>query len=123
VRLLQLPEAAKKALSESKITEGHARAILALKEDESKQTELLNLILHHGWSVRQAEQFVTASRKSSGEAKTVTKHMATHNPETVRLGETLKTSVTIRRTAKGGKLEIYFKDDKELERITKELLN
>jgi ParB family chromosome partitioning protein len=123
VRLLQLPEAAKKALSESKITEGHARAILALKEDESKQTELLNLILQHGWSVRQAEQFVTASRKSSGEAKTVTKHMATHNPETVRLGETLKTSVTIRRTAKGGKLEIYFKDDKELERITKELLN
>jgi ParB family chromosome partitioning protein len=123
VRLLQLPEQAKKALIESKITEGHARAILALKEDEAKQTELLDLILQHGWSVRQAEQFVTASRKSTGEAKAVTKHMATHNQETTRLGETLKTNVTIRRTAKGGKLEIYFKDDQDLERITKELLN
>jgi ParB family chromosome partitioning protein len=122
VRLLQLPEAAKKALIESKISEGHARAILALKEDESKQTELLDLILRHGWSVRQAEQFVTASRKSTGEVKAVTKHMATHNQETARLGETLKTNVTIRRTAKGGKLEIYFKDDQDLERITKELL-
>lgn len=122
VRLLQLPEAAKKALIESKISEGHARAILALKEDESKQTELLDLIMQHGWSVRQAEQFVTASRKSTGEAKAVTKHMATHNQETARLGKALKTNVTIRRTAKGGKLEIYFKDDQDLERITKELL-
>lgn len=122
VRLLQLPEAAKKALIESKISEGHARAILALKDDESKQAELLDLILQHSWSVRQAEQFVTASRKSTGEAKAVTKHMATHNQETARLGETLKTNVTIRRTAKGGRLEIYFKDDQDLERITQELL-
>lgn len=121
VRLLQLPEAAKTALVEAKITEGHARAILALKDDKIQQKELLGLIMQHGWSVRQAEQFVTASRKSVGEAKTVKSHMATHNQETEQLGKRLKTSVTIRRTAKGGRLEIHFKDDNDLQRITGQL--
>src|SRR5258708_1322762 len=38
VRLLQLPENARKALEDNKITEGHARAILALKDSLEKQT-------------------------------------------------------------------------------------
>lgn len=122
VRLLQLPDAAKQALISGKITEGHARAILALREDTGKQEELLSAILEHGWSVRQAEQYVTASRKSTGEAKTVKTHMATHNQETERLGASLKASVTIKRTAKGGRLEIHFKDDDDLQRITTQLI-
>jgi ParB family transcriptional regulator, chromosome partitioning protein len=55
VRLLQLPEPALKALQENKISEGHARAILALKTDEKLQKELLNKIITQGITVRQAE--------------------------------------------------------------------
>ncbi len=126
VRLLQLPKSAKTALTTGQISEGHARAILALRDEDTKQEELLDSILKFGWSVRQAEQFVAASRKN-GEAKStdnksIKKHMATTNSQTESLGQKLKTEVTIKRTAKGGKLEIFFKDDKDLERITNSLI-
>lgn len=123
-RLLQLPRAAKDALSKQQITEGHARAILALKDEPERQNELLNSIINFGWSVRQAEQFVNASKKqnSNDKPKGIKKHMATHNEDTTKIGQKLNTQVTIKRTAKGGKLEIFFKDDAELERITKTLL-
>ncbi len=123
VRLLQLPDNAKKALQAKKISEGHARAILALKDSPNKQSELLASILEHGWSVRQAEQFVTGSRQSHHKPRAVTQHMATSNLQTQALSKQLNTSVTIKRTAKGGKLEVYFKDDADLERIAKQLLS
>lgn len=123
VRLLQLPEDAKKALANQQITEGHARAILALKDDLESQAELLSSITSYGWSVRQAEQFVVANKKKGDATKpAVKKHMATRNEQTEEIGKRLKTDVTIKRTAKGGKIEIFFKDDSELERITKTLL-
>src|SRR5690606_17338541 len=67
VRLLQLPPEALDALRESKLTEGHARAILALKPYPEKQKELLDAILSQGWSVRQAERFVEIGRASCRE--------------------------------------------------------
>ncbi len=123
-RLLQLPQVAKEALANHEITEGHARAILALKGEPNRQVELLASITNFGWSVRQAEQFVAATKKQEEQdkPKAIKKHMATHNEQTLLIGERLKTQVSIKRTAKGGKLEIFFKDDTDLERITKNLL-
>ena len=93
------------------ISEGHARSILALKGDSQKQQELLTSIISNGWSVRQAEQFViTAKQGSSGPKETKAK-MATTTRETKQLGAFLKTPVSIRRTAKGGKLELHFSSD------------
>lgn len=124
VRLLQLPDDAKTALRNAKISEGHARAILALKSDDSAQKQLLKLIISRGWSVRQAEQFVTATKKGvASQPKAVTKHMATTTPQTESLSKKLRTDVSVRRTAKGGKLEIYFKDDDDLRRITGSLIS
>lgn len=64
VRLLQLPDFARKALSKGRITEGHARSILALK-DEKLQKTLLDNIENQGWSVRRAEQFVSESKEGA----------------------------------------------------------
>ncbi len=123
VRLLQLPKPASQALKNGLISEGHARAILALKENPQKQSELLESVLKFGWSVRQAEQFVTASRQEEKKSATkVKEHMATTNPQTEALAKRLNTSINIKRTAKGGKLEVYFKDDDDLQRITNELI-
>lgn len=116
VRLLQLPDTAKEALRAGKITEGHARAILALKGDEVLQGELLSNIQKFGWSVRQAEQFVNSAKKG-GQTKTIKKHMATKTENTELLSKKLGSPVTIKRTAKGGKLEIHFTDDQDLQRI------
>lgn len=122
VRLLQLPKEAQKALNEGQIFEGHARAILSLKDTPEKQAELLTNIQRQGWSVRQAEQFVTSVKEGYKETKATRERMQTETPETKTLSKRLGGSpVHIRRMAKGGKLEIGFKSDEELEQILKAL--
>ncbi len=121
VRLLQLPEEARNALASGKISEGHARAVLALKQTPEKQQELLHAVMTHGWSVRQAERFVNSVKSGIQETKAVHARVETETPETKRLGKRLHTNVQIRRMAKGGKIEIGFKNDDELARIIETL--
>lgn len=117
VRLLQLPLKARNALVEGKISEGHARAVLSLKNDQKRQDYLVDAIISQGWSVRQAERFATSVKAGVKEAKKAHAHTQTETPATKSLSKKLATPVTIRRTAKGGKLEITFSDDKDLKRI------
>lgn len=119
-RLLQLSDDAKKALHEQRITEGHARAILALK-DPKAQLALLQLIEKHGWSVRQAERYVIAQKQGLKTSQAAEKRVATTTPQTEKLSQRLKTTVTLRRTAKGGKIEIGFKNETDLKRIISSL--
>jgi ParB family chromosome partitioning protein len=122
VRLLQLPEDARQALAEGKISEGHARAILALKTTPELQTELLELIIKNTWSVRQAEQFVNTHKQGIVKEKAIKEHMATETAETKQISKKLQTPVSLRRTAKGGRLELHFKTDEELQNLL-DLLN
>jgi ParB family transcriptional regulator, chromosome partitioning protein len=117
VRLLRLPENARDALAAGKISEGHARAILALKGDAERQTYLLKTIIEQGWSVRQAERFVTSVKAGVKQTEQAHARVQTETPATKALGKKLGTPVHVRRTARGGKLEITFKDDSELDRI------
>lgn len=119
-RLLQLPDSARAALADGKISEGHARAILALKGQGQKQSELLRSILDNGWTVRQAEQFVVAAKggATSAVARTAT---ASETALTKQLSEKLGTVVKIRRGANGGQLIIHFNSDDELGRISDQL--
>lgn len=119
VRLLTLPQAARDALAEQRISEGHARAILAIKQNPAKQAELLELIIKKGWSVRQAERFVVALRTSSPviKSKTIQEKISAETPATKALSHQLKAPVSIRRTARGGKLEIGFKSETDLNRL------
>lgn len=117
VRLLGLPDAAKKSLAQQKISEGHARAILALKS-EDQQLELLGLIIKNGWSVRKAEQYVKARKAGADTPQQAAKNTRSETPETKRLSKRLKTSVSVRPMANGGRLIIEYKDDNDLARIT-----
>jgi ParB family chromosome partitioning protein len=125
VRLMQLPDNAKEALRNGTISEGHARAVLALKGDAEHQEALLKHIVKQGWTVRQAEQFAVSVKQGHKEApNTRTKapeRMRTETPVTKRLSKKLSAPVFIRRTAKGGKLEVVFKSDEELQSILKVL--
>lgn len=121
-RLLQLPPEAQQALHEQKISEGHARAILSLKNAPEAQQELLKLIQSHGWSVRQAEQYAITHKKGLKRPQQIAKRMETQTPVTKQLSAQLKVPVAIRRTAKGGRLELSFKTDNELNRLLKDLL-
>jgi ParB family chromosome partitioning protein len=117
VRLLQLPEAARQALYDQQITEGHARAILALKQWPEKQAELLQLIIKNDWPVRQAERYVVSIKEGYKDKKATRQRMQTETPATKRLSKRIGAPVHIRRTAKGGKLEIRFNSDEELEKV------
>lgn len=121
VRLLQLPEAARTALHEKKMTEGHARAILSLKDFPEKQQQLLKSIVEQGWSVRQAERFVTSIKEGFKDTPATKQRMQTENQATKELSKRVGAPVHIRRTAKGGKLEIGFTSDDELAKILKHL--
>lgn len=119
IRLLALPSEAKQALLEQKISEGHARQILALEADPDAQKTLLGHITAKKWSVRRAEQFVIGYKKGTGEAKQQAAKGATRTqtPLTKKLAVKLNTDVKVKTTAKGGQLIIVFKNDHDLERI------
>jgi ParB family chromosome partitioning protein len=119
VRLIQLPIDAQNALRDHAITEGHARMILSLKDSPDKQEHLLNAIIKDGWSVRMAERYVTSLKEGAKTEAAAKARVSTETPATKQLAKRLGAPVHLRRTAKGGKLEIGFKDDADLERITK----
>jgi ParB family chromosome partitioning protein len=115
VRLLQLPESALQALRENKISEGHARAILALRTDEKRQNELLNKIIVQGISVRQAESFVQAS-KLTDRPKLAQK---IKNPDTILLLNKIKPKLAKKisvkeKTESTGSITIKYSSSEEL---------
>lgn len=117
VRLLQLPPSATSALQEDKISEGHARTLLSLKESPTAQEELLILIQQRGWSVRQAEQFVVATKSGEKDTKVVQKRIKANNPKTEALSKTLSRPVSIKHMAKGGRLEIGYTTQEDLSNL------
>jgi ParB family chromosome partitioning protein len=119
VRLLHLPNDAREALVSGSITEGHARSILALKALPEKQADLLNKIIANSWSVRQAEQYVTALKQGVPNQDVVKTRIATETPETKNLSHKFNTRVSLKRTAKGGRIELHFKDESELDNLIK----
>lgn len=123
MRLLKLPIKAKGALNKGVITEGHARQIVALK-DEPSQLKLLELIIKNNWTVRQAEQFVVGHKKAGPEQKASAgvRRTLSETPQTKQLSKRLNAPVQIKNMAHGGQLVIKFKDEKELDRLIGDLL-
>ena len=121
VRLLQLPEPAREALASGNISEGHARAVLSLKALPEQQQTLLRSIIKHGWSVRQAEQFAVSHKQGSQVKQTVKDRMATETPETKELSSILNVPVSVKRTARGGRIELHFKTEEDYAAIINKL--
>jgi ParB family chromosome partitioning protein len=121
VRLLQLPVDAREALAGGAISEGHARQVLALKDSPKAQTELLRLITQNGWSVRQAERYVSSLKAGVKESKAAQERVNGDTPETERLSQRFGTKVRVHRTAKGGRVEIAFTSDEQLAKLLAEL--
>ncbi len=117
-RLLQLPVDAREALRVGKISEGHARAILALRGQDQLQLELLRSILNNKLTVRQAEEFVLKAKRAKKQPYTLNDKALAND-----LSNKLSTKVNIKHTAKGGQLIISFKDQAELERLANNFNN
>lgn len=122
IRLLNLPHPAKLALQAGKITEGHARAILSL-EEPAHQLQLLELIIKSRLNVREAEEVARKLKSSGSDHQPVKARQirSEYSALTNNLGKVLGTKVSIRKTAKGGKLMIEYYSDEELNRITNQI--
>ena len=121
LRLLKLPDVVKNALIEGRISEGHARALLALSTPEA-QTAALRTVLKQEFNVRQTEELV---RKLSGE-KPSRKPKPAVVPELAELEERLRSSlgtkVIVRSGRKGGTVTIHYYSDEELDALIGRLL-
>jgi ParB family chromosome partitioning protein len=116
LRLLKLPPACRQALIDGVISEGHARALLALPTAEA-QSAALGTILKRHLNVRQTEELVQRLLgQRSRRARSVRR-----TPEEKALEEQLMralgTRVSLRLGRKGGSLVIHFYSDEELEAL------
>jgi ParB family chromosome partitioning protein len=121
VRLLKLPEEARRALAEGQITEGHARALLRL-ETLHEQRQLLRAILEDGLSVRQAETRAERERAEPARKRGARARPGTRDPQARHLEEqfrrALGTKVTlVRHRSGGGRLIVEFFSDEELQAL------
>lgn len=121
LRLLKLPEPVKKALAENRISEGHARALLALHTTEA-QTTTLHTVIQRELNVRQTEELV---QKMLGQVP-AKKAITTPNPEILaiedRLRSHLGTKVSLTRRRKGGSILIQFYSEEEFSSLIDKLL-
>lgn len=121
VRLLQLPQEAKDALNEGTISEGHARSILALREFPDEQIKLLHFIIQDKWSVRTSESY--ANQIKSGKSPKQKRIISSRdNNLSQKLSGYFGSKVAINRGSRGGKIQIAFSSDKELNDITKKMI-
>jgi len=122
LRLLKLPDTVKNALIEGRISEGHARALLALPNAEA-QAAALRTVTAQELNVRQTEELV---RKLSGE-KPASKPKPITPPDVVELEERLRaslgTKVILRSGRKGGTLTIHYYSNEELDALMGRLTN
>jgi ParB family chromosome partitioning protein len=121
LRLLKLPQAVLAALAAMRITEGHARAMLALPSVQA-QLAVLQTVLNQDLNVRQTEALV---RQLSGQRPESLAPRVTA-PEVLdiedRLRRRLGTKVTVHHGKKGGTVTIHYYSNEELEAIVSQIL-
>ena len=122
LRLLHLPEYVKEDLLSGQLTEGHARALLALLSSPATMKEIRDQIIAKQLSVRQTEKLIkTITREVTAKAPSKTKEKefsksvkkAFENQMTNRLSS----QVYINQKGSRGKIEIEYYSYDDLERI------
>ncbi len=123
MRLLNLDRGVKKALSEGRLSEGQARAILGVGDDVVAQRQLLARIVRKNMTVREIEDLARTFRRNPGKQTEAVKQKRQQSSALTReLGKHLGTKVSITPTAKGGRLVIEYYSEEELERLYSQLL-
>ena len=121
LRLAQLPAAIRTLLSEGKVTEGHARALLGL-ETEEQMVQLAERIQAEKLSVRKTEELVREYLSGKPAAPPPGQEVKSATPkefdEASRLmREVLELPVRVKPLRRGGKVEIRFREREELQTI------
>jgi ParB family chromosome partitioning protein len=123
LRLLRLPEDIQLLVEESKLSMGHARALLGI-DDADKQREIARGIIERSLSVRDTERTVKriAAGETSDAAPTVPSERgsdANTRAAESKLRRRLGTQVHIlpNQSGDGGKIEVQYYNDSDLQRV------
>lgn len=119
LRLLRLSESIQKLIIEDKISQGHARALLAI-EDEELQNKLAMDIVKNELSVRELERLIKNLNKKPGKKREkVSDELDIFYEEyEEKIRQLLGTQVHINRKDRTkGKIEIEYYSNEEFERI------
>jgi ParB family chromosome partitioning protein len=121
LRLLKLPAGIQELIEEGKITVGHAKAILAIDENDLRW-DLARRIVEQKLSVREAEKL--ARNLGSRREKISVQRDANLEVAEVKLMRHLGTKVRImpNRNGKGGKIEIDYYSEAELNELYQRLM-
>ena len=112
MRLLNLPEDAKKAMVENGLSEGVMRPLITA--DKSVIEKAVPLIVSEGWSARRVEQFIAANRKKSSAVAVKTDAQA---KQEMALSEKYGTKVRVAARS----VTFSCKDEKELQELIDKL--
>lgn len=117
IRLLGLSQPVQELISDGKLTMGHGRALLGLKNKKGL-TQLVNRVMKDSLNVRQLEKLVQELNDDvSRETKKKERKDVFIEEQETRLRERFGTTVTIKQSKKKGKIELEFFSKEDLERI------
>jgi len=121
LRLAHLPENIQTLLGDGKISEGHARALLGLQNEE-QMTQLAHKVGKEKLSVRKTEELVRemladprTSSQAAPEQRATTP--AQFNEASRLIRDAIALPVRVKSLRSGGKVEIRFREPQELEAL------
>jgi ParB family chromosome partitioning protein len=119
VRLLKLPEEIREHVAAERLSMGHARAILGLPGEE-EQLRVARDVVSRNLSVRETEALVKRATSPGAPRAKVENDVHTRAAEE-RLRFALGTRVRIVRRRRGGRIEVEFGSEEELQRLFEHL--
>lgn len=124
LRLLNLPATVQKKVASGVLSAGHARALLALP-DEQAMDQLATRIIAEGLSVRSTEEIVSMQLAAAPQQKRRRANTANPwagSPAQRSLEDRFETKVSIKGTPQHGRIEIVFSSPEDMDRIMKLLI-
>lgn len=116
LRLLELPEDAQKLLFDNKITAGHARAILSVPDKEGR-AKLTRKLEDGKLTVRETENLARLMSNKTNPKAPKEPIPASYKSVARELKNNLDTNVKVKSSKGKNRIEIEFKDERDLERI------
>ncbi len=118
LRLRQLPDPIKNSILEGALTEGHARALVGIKTP-AQQRAVWKTILSKNLSVRETEALIKNLKPKATQPKKTTPNTEQiyFSDLAAEISRQLGTKVRIQKRGRGGKVEIEFYSDDDLDRL------
>jgi ParB family chromosome partitioning protein len=132
LRILQLPEAVRTLIQDGKLSEGHARAILGLKNEE-QMDYLVGRIQREKLSVRRTEELVreiladeqmtekaasaTQPEESTANEMSGADEYNEYEAASQMITDAIELPVKVKQSRRGGKIEIRFRHREQLEAL------